>query len=150
MASYSLVSSYSTVQVLSPTLTQEVVYCTIKTIPSDVIAALPIDADFFLQNEGNRELEAFAEAIERVMSLGSVVAGVGNQQIDSTNLLADFVTFTVRYPDPPTAGTSITAEADVPVTLLDFSDPTFGDDLLHEVETIINSVYGSLKNLAGG
>lgn len=150
MAAYSLVSSYSTVQVLSPTLTQDVVYCTIRTTPSQVIASLPIDKDFFLKNEGNRELEAFAEAIERTMSLGEVIAGVGSQQIDTSNLLADFVTFTVRYPDPPTAGTSITAEADVPVTLLDFTDPTFGAELWHEVEAVINGVYANLKNVAAG
>ena len=150
MASYSLVASYSTVQVLSPTLTQKIVYCTIKTTPSEVIASLPIDADFFGQNEGNRQLEAFAEAIERVMAINYVIAGVGNQTIDPTGLLADFVTFIIQYPTPPTAGTSITAEADVPVTLLDFTDPTFGDDLLHEVESITIGVYNNLKNLASG
>lgn len=150
MAAYSLVSSYSTVQVLSSTLTQNVVYCTIKTNPSGVIASLPIDADFFGQNEGGRELEAFAEAIERVMALGYVIAGVGTQQLDQSNLLGDFVTFTVRYPWPPTAGTSITTEADVPVTLLDFSDPTFGDELWTEVQAITRAAYHSLEVAAGG
>lgn len=150
MAAYSLVGSYSTVQVLSPTLTQNVVYCTIRTTPSQVIASLPIDADFFGQNEGGRQLEAFAEAIERIMSEPAIIAGVGSQQIDSSSLLADYVTFTVRYPDTGAPGTTVTAEADVPVTLLDFSDPTFGDELLKEVQAILNGVYANLRNAAGG
>lgn len=150
MPVYSLRGSYSTVQVLSATLTQPVVYCTIETIPSSVIASIPIDAALFGQNEGNRELEVFAEAIEKIMTLPGVIAGVGNQTIDPTGLLGDFVTFVVQYPDPPTAGTSNTAEADVPVTLLDFSDPNFGAEILHEAEAIITGVYNNLQNIAAG
>jgi hypothetical protein len=150
VASYSLVGSYSTVQVLSPTLVNPVVYCTIQTIPSGVVASVPVQQDVFDSNQAGPELDNFAVAIEQVMALGYVVAGVGEQTIDASGLLADNVVFTVQYPWPPTSGTSATAEAVVPVGYLNFSDAEIGQVSLGNVEAITNGVYDNLKSAAGG
>ena len=150
MANYALKGSYATVQVLSPTLTEAIQFCTIQTTPSDVIASLPVSQAAFNHNQAASELTNFAEAIEQVMQLDYVIAGAGSQQIDANNLLADFVTFTIGYPASTAATSQVTAEADVPVGLLNFSDAEIGRVLLQEVEAITQGVYNNLKSAAGG
>lgn len=150
MAVYSLMGSYRTVQVLSPTLVNDVIYCTIETHPSSVIASMPIPiiaTDVF---SGNPELTAFAEAIERVMALPEVVAGLGSQTLDPNGLLRDTVVFTVQYVPPGSTGTSITAEATIPVASLNFEDGQIGATLWQSVEARIEAVYNDLKAAASG
>ena len=149
MASYSLVSSYSTVQVLSPTLVNEVVYCTIRTSPSSVLASKPVDETVFHSGGAGTDLLNFANAIEDLMSQTPVIAATGQQQIDASGLLQDFVTFTVQYVPKGSSGTSVTAEADVPVAILDFSDATLGHIVFEEAVGIINGVAADLKKAAG-
>lgn len=150
MAGYSLQGSYSTVQVLSPTLTNPVVYCTIQTTPSGVIASIPVQRAVFESDSAGVELENLATAIEQTMNLASVIAGVGSQRIDPNGLLADFVTFTVQYPAGATDGSANTAEADVPVGMLNFTDALIGEVSWENVQAIIGGVYNNLKSAAGG
>jgi hypothetical protein len=150
VASYSLKGSYSTVQVLSPTLVNPVVYCTIQTIPSGVIASVPVQQAEFDNDTTGPQLTNFANAIEEVMNNPAVVAGVGEQTIDPSGLLADNVVFTIQYPAGGTGGNSVTAEAVVPVGYLDFSDAEIGQASLGNVDAILNQVYGSLRSAAGG
>lgn len=150
MAGYSLRGSYSTVQVLSPTLVNAVVYCTISTAPSGVIASMPIQEDVFNNGGGGPELRAFADAIEQVMADTRVVAGVGEQMIDQSGLLADNVIFTVQYVSPTTAPSGVTAEAIVPVASLNFEDAEIGRVLHGSVDEIITGVYNALASTAGG
>jgi hypothetical protein len=150
MSSYALEGSYSTVQVLSPTLVQNVVYCTISTSPSGVIASMPVLETTFENNAAGAELTNFANAIEQIMQNTAVIAAVGSQTIDPTGLLTDNVVFTLEYSDPTTGPTGATAEAIVPVTLLNFSDAEIGTTLLGDVDDILNGVYGNLRSAAGG
>ena len=150
MAGYALQGSYSTVQVLSPTLVYPVVYCTISTTPSGVIASIPVGEAEFNSGETGPQLTNFSNAIEQIMALPHVIAGVGSQTIDSNGLLADNVVFTVQYQDATTGPAGVTAEAPVPVNMLNFSDAEIGRVLLGEVEAIINGVYANLKNAAKG
>ena len=149
MAGYSLIGSYTTVQVLSPTVVTPIEYCTIQTSPSGVIASIPVDETEFTVNGIGPILIAFAEAIETVMSDTRVISGVGNQTIDANGLLADNVTFTVQYTSASTPPSGVTAEALVPVELLNFSEEP--RDQLHaaQVEKIIGDVYDVLKAAAG-
>src|SRR5690242_15017557 len=126
MAGYSLLTSEDTVQVLSPTVVNDVVYCTIRTTPSGVIAAIPVQRDKFDKGETGVELTNFADAIEQIMALSEVVAGSGKQSIDANGLLADEVAFTVEYVPSANASTSITAEAVVPTPMLNFTDAEIG------------------------
>jgi hypothetical protein len=148
--SYSLRGSYSTVQVLSPTLVNPVVYCTISTVPSGVIASMPIQEEIFNGGGGGPELTAFGNAIEQVMADDRVVAGVGEQIIDQSGLLADNVVFTVQYVSAVTAPTGVTAEAIVPVASLNFEDAEIGRVLAASVDSIITGVYNNLASTAGG
>lgn len=150
MASYSLLASQSTVQVLSPTVVNDVVYCTIQTSPTGVIASLPVSSASFTANQSAEELTAFADNIETIIGRGHVVAGAGAQTIDASGLLQDQVSFTVQYVPTGTTGTNITAEALVPVGLLSQSDPAINTTLLDEAEAIITATYNNLKNAASG
>jgi len=150
MAGYSIQGSYSTVQVLTPSLVNPIVYCTISTTPSGVIASIPVQQDVFSSGGAGPELQSFADAIEQIMARADVVAGIGSQQLDHNGLLADFVTFTVQYVGPNTASSGVTAEADVPVGMLNFTDGLIGTTLLGEVEAIIAKAYNGLKDAAAG
>ena len=150
MAGYSLVASYSTVQVLTPTLVNDVQYCTIQTSDSSVFASIPVSAASFNDNQAASELTNFATAIEQIMGLDGVIAGVGGQQIDPNGLLADYVVFTVALPSSGTSSGSVTAEASVPVGLLDFSDAEIGRTLEGQAEDIISATLASLQSAAGG
>lgn len=150
MAGYSLPSSYPTVQVVSPQLVYDIQYCTIQTQPSGVIASIPVVATTFANDQGAAELTNFSEAIEELMALPSVIAGVGSQKIELSGLLADYVDFTVQYPATNPGNTSVTGVASVPVGLLNFSDAEIGRVAKDEAEAIINQVYASLRSLAGG
>lgn len=150
MATYSIQGSYSTVQVITPTLTLPIQYTTIQTQPHGVIAAIALaKADFDAGTSGPL-LQAFADAIETIMNHPEVIAGIGTQQLDENGLLTDFVTFTVQYSGPGAAASGVTAEADVPVGMLNFMDGAIGALLLQEVDAIIATAYNALKAAAGG
>lgn len=150
MAVYSLKSHYSTVQVLSPTLVNPIVYATIQTAPSGVIASRPVQEAVFDAGQEGPELTNFANAIEEIMQNPAVIGATGAQTIDPNGLLADNVLFTVQYPAGDTSGSNVTAEATVPVGMLDFSDGQIGQASLANVEKIIADVYANLKSAAGG
>lgn len=149
MASYALLSSYTTVQVLGPQLVNDVLYCTITTQPSGVIASLPIPVNATGVANGNPELTAYGAAIEQIMADPRVIAGVGSQTLDANGLLTDNVVFTVQYVPPGSTGTSITAEATVHSASLNFEDAQIGRTLLASVEAIIDAVYDDLQATAG-
>jgi len=150
MAAYALLSTYSTVQVLSPQLTRPVVQCTISTSPSGVIASMAIDQGVFDAGATSPELEAFANAIEQIMARTEVVAAVGGQSIDANGLISDNVVFTVSYPAGAAPSGAVTAEAVVPVASLNFEDGLIGSTLLENVLATIDGVYSNLQNAATG
>jgi hypothetical protein len=150
VATYSIQGSYSTVQVITPSLVQPIQYTTIQTGPSNVIASIPLDKADFDAGTAGPLLQAFAEAIETVMNHPEVIAGIGSQQLDTNGLLVDYVTFTVQYVSANTAPSGVTNEADVPVGLLNFTDGAIGALLLQQVDAIIATAYNALKAAAGG
>lgn len=150
MASYSIVGSYSTVRVITPTLTLPIQYTTVQTQPSGVIASMPLDAADFAAGTSGPLLQAFADAIEEIMQRTEVIAGIGSQTIDPNGLLADYVVFTVQYSGTGAAASGVTAEADVPVGILNFTDGAIGSLLLQEVDAIIQAVYDALQSAAAG
>lgn len=150
MAGYALKASYPTVQVLSPSLVNNVVYATIQTTPSLVIASMPIQKDVFDAGGGGPELRAFANAIEQIMADNRVVAAAGTQSLTQSGLTQDYVTFTVEYVAPGSSGTSNTADADVRVASLNFEDAEIGRTLLAAVEAIIDETYNNLVAMASG
>jgi len=150
MAGYTILGSYTTVQVISSTTVQDVQYFTIQTTPSGVVASIPVLEEEFLVVGAGPELQAFAEAIETIMAEANVIAGVGNQIIDDNGLLADYVTFTVQYVGTNTAPSGVTATADVPVTLLNFSEEPRDQLNVPRVQAVIDASYNALKKSAAG
>lgn len=149
-ATYSLVGSYETVQVLSPTLSNDVVLCTIQTSPSDVIAAKAVQKSVFDQGQAGASLLPFAQAIEQVMDDPRVTGAAGDSIRDDSGLIAYVVTFTVTYTDPVRAPYGASADATVGVDMLDFTDATIGRTLRTGVMGVIDSVYANLQAAAGG
>lgn len=150
MAGYTLIGSYSTVQVLSPTLVNPIEYCTIQTSPSGSVASIPVQENVFSAGQAGVELTNFADAIEQILADSRVIAATGTQTIDANGLLSDQVVFTVEYTPPGNVSTSVTAEASVPVAQLNFTDGTIGSVLLEGVQAIIDGVYANLQAAAGG
>lgn len=150
MAPYILLASESTVQVLSPTVVNDVVYCTIQTSPSGVIASTPVSTAEFLQETVSTRLSTFEFSIETLMERPEVIAGTGTQTIDDNGLLADNVAFTVEYVPPNTTGTSVTAVAVVPVSdLLEPRATSGGGGGLTDAVAKITDTYNALVALAG-
>lgn len=147
---YVLVASTDTVQVLSATVVNDVRYYTLQTIPSNVIASMPLPIGEFESVAPGPELAGFATAIEEVMALPEVIGGVGQQTLDVNGLLTDNVSFTVQYVPPGSTGTSITGEALVPVHTL--VGPSTGPNTIDisGAKAIIDSVLADLQNAAGG
>lgn len=151
MAVYSLIASYPTVQVLTPTFVNPVVYCTIQTHPHGVIASLPVQKDEFDRGAMGPLLTDYGNNIELMMRQPGVVAGRGEQSLDDNGLLQDTVVFTVEYVPPGSAGTSVRAEASVPTGLLsEGGDPAIEAVLLPQAEAIIAKAYANLKNASSG
>lgn len=150
MAEYVLLASESTVQVLSATVVNDVIYSTIQTSPSGVIASMPLDKAFFEAGVGNQYLQYFADGIEAIMSIDGVIAGAGSQQLDSSGLLADTVTFTVTYSSSGSASGAVTADADVPVGYLNATPGTTSGGGIPAAEEIVNAAISNLQALAGG
>lgn len=148
-AGYELVSSYSTVQVLSPTSSRDIVYCTIRTTPSGVIASMPVPAKAFDTGNAGPTLASFAQAIENVMADPRVIAGRGSQSLDRNGLLVDDVVFTVTLPDADDGSDEVTAQAVIPVSQLNFADAKTGTVRRAGVQTGIDAVAANLQALAG-
>lgn len=151
MASYGLIASETTVQVISPKLVLNVEYATIQTQPSGVIASLAVPKAEFDSGGAKIVLQDYATNIETLMALPHVIAGIGAQTLDANGLIQDNVIFTVEYRPAAANVTSVTAEAVVPTGLLsEGGDPAIENLLIHEAEAIITAAYNSLVAMAGG
>ena len=150
MATYDVKGSYSTVQVITPTLVQPIQYTTVQTQPSGVIASIALDQQTFIAGDAGPLIAAFVDAIEIIMAMPEVIAGIGTQTLDPNGLLQDFVTFTVQYVSANTAPSGVTAEADVPVGLLSTAETFGGHSNLPAAEAIITKAYNALAAQAAG
>lgn len=150
MANYNLLASEATVQVLSPTVVRDVIYATIETIPSGVIASTPVDTLLFFQETVSSRLASFAQAIESIMVMPGVIGATGTQSLDPTGLIQDEVTFICEYVPAGGSGTAITAEAVVPVSDLQEARATTSGGGIAQAEAIVNGVLASLQAMASG
>lgn len=150
---YVLLATEETVQVISPSVSQDIVYSTIQTTPNNVVAsiAIPLGTDPLGSGAQTGRLHLFANAIEEVLALDYVIGAVGQQSIDVNGLLTDNVAFTVQY--VPTSGntTQITAVGLVPVSVLveNQSGPAYQADI-SGAEAILQPLVAGLQALAAG
>lgn len=150
MASYTLQSAYTTVQVLSPTLATEGLYCTIQSAPSGSIVQRFVPQASFDSDQGQGLLDSLATAVEDLIAGGLASAASGSQEVDDSGLLADVVVFTVSYvPPAPTVGTISTTVA-VPIDVLT-ADTQFGSFLTGgTAQERLQAAYDKLKAMASG
>ena len=145
---YDLLSSNSTVQVLSPTLSQPAVDIWIATKPSHAVVNLVLDKGTFDSNEGNVVLALFAGEVEAVLAQGKAIGAVGTSDLDASGLREVFVTFTVGYAVPGSNLPPATVDVDVPVGLLAGAQGAEGGGALAEAEAMIDGAYAKLVALA--
>ena len=150
MATYTLIGSVSTIQVLSTTTTQEAVLATIQTNTSGVVVSIPVSQASFDANSAAETLTALANNIETIIGQGKAVGGVGSSDLDASGLTVYFVTFTVGYNPPGAPAGQVTVDVDVPVNLLSIDDPEINQTLLGEAEAMVNAAYNSLVALSKG
>lgn len=147
---YTLLTSSSSVQVLSPTLVQPIVDATIQTKPSGVILDYWIDEATWKAGLGPILLENVAAGVEHIMASEPVTGAVGGQQLDPNGLLAQYVTFTVAYQVPGSNVGPATLDVDVPIG--DFGqDAIAGENVgLQDAIAKIQAAYQQLVALANG
>lgn len=151
MAVFSLIASETTVRVLGPTVVIPTEYVTIQTIPSGVIASLPVSKSEFDGGFAGPLLTDYANNIELLMRQPHVIAATGSQTLDANGLLEDNVVFTVEYVPAGANVTAVTTEAVVPSGLLsEGGDPSIERVLIAEAEAIITAAYDNLVKLAAG
>ena len=157
-ASYTVLGSYATVQVVSTTSVIDVLRITCRTIPSGVvfsanapyrnIAAVPITQAHVTPDQVAQIAKVFlaplAVGIERMMGSGEVSGAISEQDIDASGLLIDYISATVSYsPNTPAQPLAFTQTVRIPTNA--FDEPSFYDPL---IGSVINDAYVALQKLA--
>lgn len=149
-ATWNPVTSQSSVQVTGPTSSQAVELVTIQTIPTGVIATIPVMKKEFDDNTAGPLLTTFADNIEAVISQGKAIGGTGTSSLDGSGLIEYFVTFTVSYDPPGVVAGDLTADVDVPIGLLSSADAEIGRTLVEQAEALVDDTYTSLVSMTNG
>lgn len=149
-SSYTLIASAPTIQVLTPTTSQDIEVAVIQTTPTGVIASYPVDKITFDAGDSGPLLTDFADAIETVISQGKAIGGTGTSDLDVNGLTEYYVTFTVAYNAAGTPPNQVTTEVDVPIAMLSSQSSFRGGSLLGEAEALVNAAYDNLVKMASG
>lgn len=150
MAGYTVLSSNSSIQVLSPTLVLDTVTTTIQTQPSGVVAAYWLAKVDFDAGTADTLLATFASNIETIMSGGKVIAASGAESVDANGLIQQTVNFVVAYTPPGSLTGPLTVEVEVPTGDLGGTTELGANYGLQDAEKIIDDAYANLVKLAGG
>ena len=149
-ADFTVLGSYATVQVVSPTQVVDVLRITFRTLPSGVVAyanapykgIVGVKADD-VDGIAQRFIAPLADGIER-MGSGQVGAAIAEEDTDASGLLVDYIAATVVYePTDTTVPGPFTQVVRIPVFA--FDEPSFYGPL---VGSKINDAYQALKQLA--
>lgn len=149
-ANYSLVTSQSTIQVLSPTVVQDSVVATIQSHPSNVIADLWMSKSTWDDGDVPGMLSAFAANIETIMAGGKVVSAVGGRTLDANGLLESTITFTVGYKQPGSPFPPATLDVSIPTHEIFQSDTQGRTADITSALAEIDAAYQQLVVAAGG
>lgn len=148
--SYLLQDSYDTVQVLSPTLSVDAIYCTIVSLPSGSVLQRTVPKDEFDRDQGQGILASLSQAVEDLISGGLATGAYGAQEPDDSGLIQDVVVFTVGYvPQGVIAGT-ITTTVSIPVNILTADTSIIGGSGLESPAQLLRDAYDRLAAMATG
>ena len=147
---YTLLNSVDSVQVYGPDLVSETLVCTILSGPSGSTLLRTVPSAEFESDQGQGLLSSLSDAVEQTLQAGTATAAVGNQRVDPSGLLADYVDFTVTYRPPTPVPGEITAVVSIPVNMLT-ADTSFGSFLSGgSAADQIQATYDRLKAMATG
>lgn len=147
---YQLLNSLESFQVYGPDLVAETLVCTIQSFPSGSTLIRTVPQAEFTADHGQGLLSSLSDAVEQILQAGTATAAVGNQRVDPSGLLADFVDFTVTYVPPTPVPGAITADVSIPVNVLT-ADPAFGGFLSGgSAADQIAAAYARLQAMASG
>lgn len=147
---YTLLNSTDSVQVYGADLVAETLVCTIVSSPSGSTLVRTVPQTSFEADQGQALLSSLADAVENILQAGTATAAVGNQRLDPSNLLADYVDFTVTYvPATPGPGT-IQAVVSIPVNVLTADTSLLGGSGTASAPELINDTYQKLAAMASG
>lgn len=149
---YTVLGSFATVQVTSPTTVVDVLRISFRTTPSGVVASANVpyrNLVGFTSADADQAASIFigplADGIERLMGSGMVAGAVGTEDVDASGLLVDYVDVTVQYvstnPNAPGPFQSV-----IRIPVFAFDEPSFFDAL---VLVPVQNAYAALEKLAG-
>lgn len=147
---YDLVTSQSSIQVISPTVVQDVVVATIRTKPSGVFADLWIAQDQWDAGLAGNSLAQFAANIEQLRTYKNVIGASSGQTLDASGLLQSELTFVVGYTPPGSPYGPATVDVTVPADDLNPNAPTQGQGGMQAAMAAIDAAYQKLVAAAAG
>lgn len=150
---YTVLGSYPTIQVISPTSVVDVLRITFRTDPSGVVAFANVpykEVGGFTVADADQAASLFlaplADGIETIMSTGWLAGASGTEDIDASGLLVDYIDCVVQYePNDPLRPGPFQSIIRIPVFA--FETGPFFDAL---VRNPVLAAYNALVKLAGG
>lgn len=107
---YYVITSYRSIQVMSPTTILDCEYVTCATTPHGFKFAYAVPLDSWIKGDGTALLEVIASQLEALAANGEAIASQPIQEVDANGLLSDSVEVVVQYDRtaqglPPLQGT---------------------------------------------
>lgn len=150
---YTVMGSFATVQVISPTQVVDVLRITFRTDPSGVVAFANVpykNLVGFQVADADQAASVFiaplADGIERAIGTGRVAGATGTEDIDASGLLIDYIDLTVQY-DPGDPARPGPFQSIIRIPVFAFEGGAFFGPLVLDK---INAAYDALVALAGG
>jgi len=147
---YDLLATSSTIQVLSPTLVEPVVDCTLQTKPTGIVFDYWVDKATWDAGDAVPLLESVSQHAEHIIEATAAIAGTGSQHLDANGLLAQSIIYTVAATPPGGTPDSLTIEVEIPISDLD-QDTIAGENFgLNDAIAKINTAEQQLLTAAAG
>lgn len=118
MATYQIVTERPTVQVLSQTQTVNVQEVGFYSYPSGTYCQVVVPTQAWKANGPAAWVQPLADAIEGLIPGSGATAASFVQDVDQSNLIADFLDFTVTYTPTTGLGLPLTTVVRVPIAYL--------------------------------
>ena len=147
-ANYTLIASQSSIQVISPTVVQDVVVITIQTQPHGVIADIWVTKDEWDKGTTGVTLSGFAANIEKIMASPQVVGATTGSVLDPNGLLQSEISFVVGYAPPGSPYPPATVDVDISANSLRPEDVMGQEPGVTAALAAINTAYQNLVVVA--
>src|SRR5690348_731598 len=148
MATYTIVTERPTVQVLSQTQTVNVQEVGFYSYPSGTYCQVVVPTAAWAANGPAAWVQPLADAIEGLIPGSGATAASFVQDVDSSNLIADFLDFTVSFTPTTGLGLPLTTVVRIPIAYLTLDQAIATAGGLSPTE-MIGAAYSRLQADAG-